>query len=753
MREARDNKGVAGAHCFWRLALNVKRKGALMRARGLKFWFCWLAVAAALGANAGEEDAFQVRGLGGAGGMFVPSISPYEPKLMLVACDMSGSYRSLDGGQTWALIHCMQMNGNAGSAFPAYLPDKIFWHRGALLRVSADKGVTWRDTAAAFPWDKQEIRYLAAFPGTPALVFASAGEGLWRSEDEGQTWVRVIPEASREIISLGKKLFTISGKNTVQASEDQGKTWAAKPAELFGKNTVFSLTGGTDGIASVLFASAWNVGVVRSQDEGRTWQVVINKFDDQKLLEMASNQTKSVYAAQHGGGWCKTVWNSADGGATWQSCFRMTGADRNVSPSWVQTELGWGYYISPNGFFASRSDPNVAILTTQGDLYITRDGGKTWQQHMNEILGVQPGDTAIRYKCTGLEVTSCWGYLFDPWEKNRQYIAYTDIGFGRTVDNGQTWSWSAKGSPWVNTFYDVIFDPDVKGRMYAACSNRHDIPHWTHVSPNDPKSPHHVGGVCLSEDQAVNWRPLGKGLPAKPCTSICLDPASSKDSRTLYTAIYEAGVFKSTDGGQTWSAKSNGLGNAGNLHVYRIRRHPKTGHLFCLITGCREGQLDFKVPGGIWKSTDGAENWTAISAAPALVWPTNFTFEAENENTIYMAAATAPGKAQGGVYKTSDGGQTWTQVIKDADFAQTGGSSYEHVMSVALYPDDKNLVYAGTNAHGLWYSRDAGATWKRYTAFPFQNVQSINFAPDDHTKLYLTTFGGGVWVGAHLPKE
>jgi len=718
-------------------------------------WCTALLLAASLAAGADDRSAegvFRVRGLGGAGGMFVPSVSPYDANLMFIACDMSGTYRSQDGGKSWQMLHYQQMNNNCQSAFPAYFPKKIFWNRGADLRVSEDQGKTWKSAATNYPWGGNGIAQLTAVPGTPDVLFVGTGKGLWRSADDGANFTAGIPDATLAVVALGGKLFTFSGRNTFQTSTDNGKTWTATQAEAIGGNRVFGFTGSRDDAGSVLFASVYPAGILRSRDEGKTWQLV-TKYDDQRILQMAAGQTKVVYAAQNGGSWCRLVWSSTDGGDTWNSCFRMGGTNGNVGLSWVQTELRWNYSIMPNGFYASKSDPNLAFLSTQGDFYITRDGAKTWQQCMNEIVGVQPGDPGIRYRCTGLEVTSCWGYYFDPFDKAREYIAYTDIGFGRTVDNGKTWIWSAKGSPWFNTFYSIVFDPDVPGRIFAACSNRHDIPHWTHISPNDPKASSHVGGVCLSTNGAVTWKPLGKGLPLKPCTDICLDPTSPKNARTLYTTIFGEGVFKSMDGGQTWEKKSNGLGNAGNLHVYRIRRHPKSGNLYCLITACREGARNFRVAGGIWKSTDGAETWTDITAGAGLVWPTALALDPKDENRIFMTAATAPEHPQGGVYRTLDGGKTWVHVLKDADVAKSGGSTFDHFMSAAIFPDDANLIYAGTNGHGLWYSRDGGKTWNHYAAFPFANAQSINFHPDDHRKLYVTTFGGGVWVGPHLPAD
>lgn len=707
-------------------------------------------------AQAGEIDkTFKVRGLGGAGGMFVPSVSPYDSDFMMVACDMSGSYRSLDGGKTWELIHYLQMGNNRNSAWPAYFKDRVFWNRGDELRVSDDKAATWKKIEAK-PWGKNAgIKYLIPVSGKPDMLLVSCKKGVWRTEDNGRTWRKVIDGETTDFAILGDMLYTVAEKSRLFVSNDLGKTWEKTEIEACNGEKVFGFAGGKDKNGSVLIASAWKIGVLRSTDEGKTWKVVVDKYQDQNNIQMAANQTKIVYAAiNNGAGWCKTAWVSHDAGKTWKSAFRMTGAEKNVKVSWVQTQLKWGYYITRNGFYASRSDPNLAILSTQGDFYITRDGGKTWQQSMNEILGVKAGDPETRYRCTGLEVTSCWSYLWNPWKKNREYIAYTDIGFARTVDNGKTWSWGGRGARWTNTFYDVIFDPAVKGKMYAASSGRHDIPHWTHISPNNPKSRSHKGGVNISLDHGVTWKPLLKvGLPDLPCTSICIDPASPKAKRTLWVTIFGEGVYKSIDGGESWSKKSNGLGNPGNMHVYRIRRHPQTGNLFCLITACRIGGRSFPVPGGIWKSTDGSENWTDITKGQGIVWSTNLAVDKDDENVIYMTTATAPGKKQGGIFKTTDGGKTWKHILTDAMLAVSGGSGYDHVMSVIIHPDDKNLVYAGTNAHGLWYSKDAGKTWNWYREFPFRNVQSIQVHPKDHHKLYLTTFGGGVWVGPHLPKQ
>ena len=119
-------------------------------------------------------------------------------------------------------------------------------------------------------------------------------------------------------------------------------------------------------------------------------------------------------------------------------------------------------------------------------------------------------------------------------------------------------------------------------------------------------------------------------------------------------------------------------------------------------------------PCGIWKSTDGGENWTDISKSLDLRWPTGFAFDPNDENIIYLAAATAPQFNQGGMYKTTDGGKTWKQMINDADIAKSGGTSYSQEMFVTLHPDHPDWVYLSSGSHGLWLSQDSGATWETF---------------------------------------
>ncbi len=689
------------------------------------------------------EKPFEVVGIGGAGGMFTPAVSPQDPNLMFISCDMGGVYRSTDGGKHWAMLHWRQLNTSLACR-PLFVGDAILWISGPTPKISRDKGATWQEllSTKTLPWKGQVIRMAADSTDSAVLLFGTDASELWRSTDTGKTWRLSRSGKVHAILGLGKKLYAAVDK-AFFISTDKGDTWeeinlgASVPEAK--EQTFLSLTGGSANGVTVLFGSIADVGMLRSLDEGKTWKLVDTAWGCTEVV-MAENQTKIVYAAQTDSSEARFMYRTQDGGETWKDCFRMKGR-RNVQPSWVQTELIWGYYFSRFGVSVSATDAKIALLSTQGDFYLTRDGGDSWQQMMNEVVAPK------LYRCTGLEVTSCWKFLFDPFDKNRRYINYTDIGFTRSTDQGETWSWSAQGCPWYNTFYEVIFDPVVPGRMYAATSSRHDIPNWTAIAALKP-GPNSMGGVCISEDAGATWKPLNKGLPLLPCTSICRDP---RELQTLYTTLYEGGCYKSVDGGLTWTNKSTGLGNPGNLHAYKVFVHPKTGEVYCSITAFRKNGNEYPVPGGLWKSSNGGDSWIDLTQDLKLHWPAGFAVNPNDPNVIYIAAASIKGGLEGGIYATRDGGKTWKRLLKDEDFFSTGGLPYVQAFHVNLEPGHPDHVYLSTGTHGLWVSLNDGQTWQRLEGLPFISVNNVTFDPDNADLMYVATFGGGVWRGPRLP--
>lgn len=724
-----------------------------------------------------NTGVFSPRGIGGGGGMYVISVSPYDEGLMFLVTDMGAAYRSEDDGERWELIHYTQgFRFMQFSTPPVFFRDRIYWRSGkSALRVSVDQGRSWEKMEGQ-PWEKSEILHLSAISGSPDVLLVGTTAGLWRTDDGCATWEKVLDSQTTEIAILGEVLCTMAAPDAVARSGDRGLTWTTSPVVVDGRTITghppVGLTGAVSGEGSLLVASLQKFGLIRSTDQGSTWTLAHSPYQGENHLVMAPGQTDVVYAAQSGSNVNINLLRSVDGGRSWNPSFRMAdfarkyGWKANVAPTWIQDSLRWSYLISPKGFTVNPRKPDEAYLVTQGELYRTEDGGDTWQPRMAREVFHGQGPQSVYHESIGLEVTSAWGYHFDPHQPARHFITYTDIGFARSLDNGTSWQWAAHGSPWRNTFYDLAIDPDVPNLLFAAVSARHDIPHHSNLSVTKSGYRGHQGGVVTSTDGGASWKLPYKagsssGLPKQVCTTVVLDPKSPPGKRTLYAGVYgegdddEAGVYKSVDAGVSWAKISPGPGIAPNLHIYRLRIHPKSGNLYCLITGLRSKNNYFTVPGGVWKSTDGGDTWKSISTGVNLVWwSTNFVWDPEDEDVMYVSSGSSEGHwMQGGIYKTTDGGESWAHILTDEMIHKVaGGDSYEQTMAVALHPQNSRLVYAGTSKNGLLYSEDGGATWRHYAQFPAATVQSISFDPADMTRMIVTTFGQGVFEGPYLPQ-
>ena len=114
-----------------------------------------------------------------------------------------------------------------------------------------------------------------------------------------------------------------------------------------------------------------------------------------------------------------------------------------------------------------------------------------------------------------------------------------------------------------------------------------------------------IKDVAVSRDYGETWEPCAKGLPDEPVTSIVVDPKSPKDARVLYAVSFGKGVYRSFNGGRRWFKRSAGLPAGSWFH---LKLHPD-GTLFVNSVGLRKNGNYVEEAAGIWKSTDGGDTW------------------------------------------------------------------------------------------------------------------------------------------------
>jgi photosystem II stability/assembly factor-like uncharacterized protein len=716
--------------------------------------------------------------------MFSPAISPADPNLMMLNCDMSAAYISEDGGHNWRMINHAQLRSDTRCrpGFHPSDPNIIYASSGGRLRISRDRGRTFSPIGDLRQSLNGEI---AINPSDPKVMIVGTRDGKCAlSRDGGNTWTLCSGPEGQLIrfhfdnTKQGHTLFAATDKG-IWRSDDDGRTWMEKTNSLPWK-PIQGFAAGSDAAKNIIMlyctisskdeGGTFEGGVYSSSNRGESWQPAMGrgintetKKADQwaygsiaqyRQILTTDKNPLTVYVLNTSTGFSpphhETVYRSDDGGRNWHATFFQDPRFKqyNVAPNYVTASAGQSYKggETPFGAAICNSDPNRLILVLSQS-YITHNGGDTWFNGDTYPAPGQHSKPGCAWVCTGLVVTTTWNYYIDPFESNRHYIAYTDIGFARSVDAGKTWIWWDKNTwaPWRNTCYEIAFDPDIPGKMWGAFSNVHDIPNDNIISERHGHN--NPGGVCVSHDFGASWKSEASGIPPKPVTSIVVDPASPKGSRTLYAGVFMEGIYKSTDDGKTWTLKKQGLGDPKNMRVSRVILH-KDGTLFAMICAKRpaRGQPLMSEGVGLYRSGEGAETWEKVNTSRLFLYPKDFSVHVDNSNIILLGACDADWQDRsGGLYRTEDGGKTWQRIGREG--RQTFGGYF--------HPRRKGWIYMtlteGAPGAGLWLTKDNGETWKPFDDLPFSNIQRVTFDPSDENSMYVTTFGGSIWHGPAAP--
>lgn len=233
------------------------------------------------------------------------------------------------------------------------------------------------------------------------------------------------------------------------------------------------------------------------------------------------------------------------------------------------------------------------------------------------------------------------------------------------------------------------------------------------IHPTEPSTIYASSGAGIfkSTNGGRTWSPMNNGLTSRNVSTIVIDPSAPS---TLYLLISDftsnLGVYKSTDGGSTWNRRSIGLPGT-DLHTLVI--DPVTPNTLYVGVGC------CVIGTHIYKTTDGADNWGPVGDAPPQD-PTSMAIDPLNHSTLYAADAATPGA----LHKSTNGGATW----------QPLGSAVSFVRSIAVSPHTSGVVYVGTD-QGVFKTTDGGNGWSLVIAKPGKIV----FDPVSSSTLYLLT--------------
>lgn len=257
------------------------------------------------------------------------------------------------------------------------------------------------------------------------------------------------------------------------------------------------------------------------------------------------------------------------------------------------------------------------------------------------------------------------------------------------------------------------------------------------------------GGVWKTTNSGTTWQPLFDEQSSYSIGCVTID---SKNPHIVWVGTgenvggrhvgYGDGIYKSMDGGKSWENK----GLKESQHISKILIHPKNSDIILVAA---QGPLWNKGgERGLYKSTDGGETWKKILGDDEWVGVTDIVSDPRDPNRLYAAtwqrhrnvAAYMGGGPGSGLHKSEDGGETWTQLKSGLPNSNMGK------IGLAISPQQPDILYAAIELDrrkgGVYKSNDRGVSWVKQSdavsgATGPHYYQELVASPHKFDRIYL----------------
>jgi photosystem II stability/assembly factor-like uncharacterized protein len=666
------------------------------------------------------------------GRVLAVDVHPSDPDTIYIGSAMGGVHKSTDRGRTWTPIFdevgilpigAIEIDPTdpqtiyvgTGEAGPLH-----YFLLGNGVYKSTDGGATWNHIGLA---DSGTVGRIVVDPQDPDRVFVAAAgrlmkgpdgsRGLYRSEDGGATWERVL------------SINPATGIADLAFHSDSG----------------------------VMLAGAWeyrwgiNSGIWRSEDRGETWTDIsgagglpARSSQHRKITVTMGSTHTTAYAAYCGQNSLGTgrfagLWRSDDLGLTWRRVDRGGALDMAYSHShWPYSS---GSYFG--GAQVSPTDPELVFV--QGvSLWRSRNGGWSW----DDIYGAVGMNT-------GLPHIDHHDLRFLDTDDDVFYLG-CDGGVWYTEDQGD--SWEALDDLANTQFYRIEIDYLNPSRIYGGSQDNGTI-----VSPTGSMDDWHMiqngdGGPVIvdytnsdivyvtwfgfpiykSTNGGASFREVMNGIDPGDDVNLEVVPfeMDANDPRVLYYGTDR--VYKTVDAAEYWQPISPNLCG---------------GWSFLTAIGLAASDSQVVYAGGangeLWVTTNGGGDWQQ-SFTPVFRWVTRLAVDPDDAAIAYVtlsgyetAAITTPH-----IYRTADFGRTWTDI--------SGNLPDAPVNDVIIDPFHQGRLYVGTDV-GVFKTNDLGAHWTAYgSGMPINVVTDLDYHPPTRT-LVAGTYGRSIFKTTTGPQK
>jgi len=667
--------------------------------------------------------------------IFSLTIDPSHPNIVWVGTqNKKGIYRSIDAGETWQKRDSGVTEGDEISfrGFGVHPTNSDIVLGGAEIRTGIlgkafdkTKGIIYKTTDGGQNWypvwvGDNLVRFVLFDHADPDIMYASTGifdREAWDDQPDQGVGVGVLKSENG-----GEGWFPIN--NGIPDSEGNRfvgylEMHPANPDVLFaasGNNT-------------------WgNGGVFRTTDGGLNWTKVLSD-DIFTLVTFSPSHPNVVYA---GSGFA--IYRSDDGGDHWQQFNKP--AENNWGPPGIRAGVPIGAAVAPD-------DPmTIFVNNYQGGNFKSTDGGQTWVDASRGYTGAKLTDIAIH--------------------PNSPAIVYTIGRSGpfRSINAGSDWTGLAYSPASFPEWYAVTMNPDNPQEILISDGHTGSILKSTNGGQSWVKVFDHpiAGYTCPLEPRAQKCFDGFRAIAFAPSNSSVVYAGMSADRRvidTLFPARASYGMYKSTNGGATgtWQAINTGLPTSSSalLNIHAIAVHPTNPNVAYVGTW----------KNGVFKTTDGGQHWVAKSSGLTSMDVRSLAIDPGNPQVVY--AGLGEGK---GVCKSTNGGDLWGTVnaglsiecpssLMSIGQVEQGMSlerpssvplnlSYSSIpwtsiWDIAIDPTNSQIVYAADHHAGVYLSTNGGASWGPINdGLTMKAVTALGIASGGQV-VYAATWGGGVF--------
>ncbi len=253
-----------------------------------------------------------------------------------------------------------------------------------------------------------------------------------------------------------------------------------------------------------------------------------------------------------------------------------------------------------------------------------------------------------------------------------------------------------------------------------------------------------TGGVWKTVNAGTTWTPIFDDEGTTSIGDLALAPSNPNivwvgtgEANNRQSSSWGNGIYKSTDAGKTWTR----MGLEETRHIGRIVIDPRNPDIvYVAALGHLWGPNKAR---GLYKTTDGGKTWTNTKFIDENTGFVDVVMDPANSRVLYAAAYQRQrtpwgfdgGGPGSGLYKTTDAGRTWTKLTNGLPSGDTGR------IGLAIYPKNPNILYASVeNADGgLFRTDDAGRTWKRVNKLDVRPpyFSNVRVDPQNDQRVYM----------------